>query len=104
MHRDSGLTVRAIARHFGVQEPCIYRAFRLEQYFTPNMLERRHERSIGRLPPNPKGGASALAKGVYIPREENLPPRVYRDPCPRCGVRGDIGCGHSKGALGWCAG
>lgn len=25
-------------------------------------------------------------------------PRVYRDPCPRCGVRGDIGCGHSRGS------
>jgi len=21
--------------------------------------------------------------------------RVSRDPCPRCGVRGDIGCGHN---------
>lgn len=23
-----------------------------------------------------------------------LPPRVDRDPCPRCNVRGDIGCAH----------
>jgi hypothetical protein len=23
-------------------------------------------------------------------------PRVDRDPCPRCGVRGDVGCGHSR--------
>lgn len=22
--------------------------------------------------------------------------RVYRDPCPRCGVRGDIGCKHQE--------
>lgn len=22
-----------------------------------------------------------------------------RDPCPRCGVRGDLGCGHSKAPL-----
>lgn len=29
-------------------------------------------------------------------REER--PAVYRDPCPRCGVRGDIGCQH-----GWAA-
>lgn len=26
-------------------------------------------------------------------------PPVYRDPCPRCGVRADIGCGHSGRAL-----
>jgi hypothetical protein len=23
-----------------------------------------------------------------------------RDPCPRCGVRQDIGCGHSQAPLG----
>ena len=23
-------------------------------------------------------------------------PRVMRDPCPRCGVRGDIGCAHQS--------
>jgi hypothetical protein len=31
---------------------------------------------------------------------ETLPPRVDRDPCPRCGVRRDIGCVHSSRALG----
>lgn len=25
---------------------------------------------------------------------------VDRDPCPRCGVRRDIGCGHSLAPLG----
>lgn len=25
-------------------------------------------------------------------------PRVYRDPCFRCGVRGDIGCEHQRAA------
>jgi hypothetical protein len=25
---------------------------------------------------------------------------VDRDPCPRCGVRGDIPCGHSRAPLG----
>jgi hypothetical protein len=23
-----------------------------------------------------------------------IPPKVYRDPCPRCGTRGDLDCGH----------
>jgi DNA-binding MarR family transcriptional regulator len=27
-------------------------------------------------------------------------PPVDRDPCPRCGVRGDVGCGHSRAPLG----
>jgi hypothetical protein len=27
-------------------------------------------------------------------------PRVYRDPCPRCGARGDIDCGHSRPKFG----
>lgn len=27
---------------------------------------------------------------------ERLPPRVDRDPCPRCGTRGDLGCGHRR--------
>jgi hypothetical protein len=27
-------------------------------------------------------------------------PRVDRDACPRCGVRGDIGCRHSGERLG----
>jgi hypothetical protein len=28
----------------------------------------------------------------------DLPPERYldRDPCPRCGVRGDLGCAHSR--------
>lgn len=31
-----------------------------------------------------------------------IPPTepVDRDPCPRCGVRRDIGCGHSPERLG----
>lgn len=26
--------------------------------------------------------------------------RLDRDPCPRCGVRGDVGCNHSRQPLG----
>lgn len=29
------------------------------------------------------------------PDDEHLPAAVFRDPCPRCGTRGDVGCGHS---------
>jgi hypothetical protein len=31
-----------------------------------------------------------------IEAEETLPPRVDRDPCIRCGVRADVGCGHKR--------
>ncbi len=30
---------------------------------------------------------------------EGLTPRVYREPCVRCGVRGDIGCRHTASRL-----
>lgn len=56
-------------------------------------------------PPNnfqAKPGGSASARYVaerYRPREEELPPPVFRDPCPRCGVRADIGCPHSHARI-----
>lgn len=28
------------------------------------------------------------------PDDDHLPPAVNRDPCPRCGVRRDVGCDH----------
>jgi hypothetical protein len=34
------------------------------------------------------------------PDDKFLPPKVDRDPCPRCGVRHDIGCNHSRAPLG----
>jgi hypothetical protein len=32
----------------------------------------------------------------YDRADRSSQPRVSRDPCPRCGVRGDIGCSHGK--------
>lgn len=34
-----------------------------------------------------------------LPDENNLPPRIDREPCPRCGVRADIGCDHRRAPL-----
>lgn len=31
-----------------------------------------------------------------LPPVEILPPAVFRDPCPRCGTRADLGCGHRQ--------
>lgn len=33
---------------------------------------------------------------LHVPLVEALPPPVDRDPCWRCGVRGDIGCDHRR--------
>jgi hypothetical protein len=35
------------------------------------------------------------------PPAASIPPRIApRDPCPRCGVRADYGCRHSRAPLG----
>ncbi|MEK7342464.1 MAG: hypothetical protein AABZ73_01430 [Pseudomonadota bacterium] len=51
--------------------------------------------------------ALARRQGIDVPvpsrRGETVPPpaagplSIYRDPCFRCGVRGDIGCKHRGG-------
>lgn len=51
-------------------------------------------------PPNnfQKNGKPSPPKHVAsstIPMED-LPPSVDRDPCPRCGVRADLGCRHRQ--------
>lgn len=44
---------------------------------------------------------AAMRRAAMIAaKDEALPPRVWRDPCPRCQVRADIGCAHS-GPLPW---
>jgi hypothetical protein len=40
------------------------------------------------------------AEAVARPDDEHLPPAVYREPCPRCGTRRDIGCKHHAVRLG----
>lgn len=78
--------VRAIAEQFGVQAPAIWRSLRRWGILPP------YNRSPGRGParkrplPDVSGAEPNIA---------DLPPRVERDPCPRCGVRADVGCSHS---------
>lgn len=43
-----------------------------------------------KITPNRKPG-----KALPIPGDEIAARRVFRDPCVRCGVRGDIGCKHT---------
>jgi hypothetical protein len=41
------------------------------------------------------GGTHMVPKGL-MSEADILARRVYREPCPRCGVRADIGCPHSN--------
>lgn len=61
----------------------------------------RRLRSGGALPPySTRTNKTARRTRSEIVIEKLFAPRVDRDPCPRCGVRGDIDCGHSKAPLG----
>lgn len=46
-------------------------------------------------------GDSSVRTVVRRPsiRDDALPPSVSRDPCPRCGIRSDIGCQHVRAPL-----
>lgn len=80
--KAQGLTVGQIAERQGVREPCVRK--RLGRGASPR---------CGQVPRRP----NAKAAGP-------LPPVVNRDPCPRCEVRADIGCRHSRAPLGWRVG
>lgn len=79
--------VGRLAANEGVRRPAIWRRLR----------------SGGALPPyrnkEPMGH-----KAAGLPREHRAfvvaGYKVDRDPCQRCGVRADIGCGHSRAPLG----
>lgn len=43
--------------------------------------------------------ARVMRKTEPLTAEEIPARRVYRDPCPRCGTRGDIPCGHNHSPL-----
>ncbi len=38
-------------------------------------------------------GVTRAKRGPQV-RHLPIPPRVFRQPCPRCGIRADIGCRH----------
>ena len=44
------------------------------------------------------GGGKATRKAPRTPEAKQAPPPYYvdREPCPRCQVRGDIGCEHRR--------
>jgi hypothetical protein len=80
LFRD-GVPVPDIADRFAVQRSSVYKALRRAGALPPYGT-RMISRVNSTTPSNPI-------------RAEELP-RVDRDPCPRCEVRGDIGCKHRR--------
>lgn len=83
---DVGNFVGRLAKLEGVQRPAIWRRLRaggaLPQYRS----------SAKKYPYKPLS--------QYKTHVERKMERVDRDPCPRCGVRSDIGCKHQRATLG----
>ena len=70
-------------------------------------LRWRPNRRANRFPPppfycNPDGhnarSAAATVAKIHHERDFVETLRVSRDACPRCGIRGDVGCKHSERA------
>lgn len=57
-----------------------------------------HWRLPGHLPPARPDSRKRREKPV-VAVTEVLPPIVNRDPCPRCGIRADIGCAHNASRI-----
>lgn len=89
--------VRDLAAKFDVQRPQIWRTLR-QGGVLPEYAPRK-DGGKGR----PHGGgvpgytANRRARSMEIAEAKAIPlaPQVCRDPCHRCGVRGDFGCAHS---------
>jgi hypothetical protein len=96
-----GATVERLAVIYDVQRPAIWKALRSGGALPPYQPHR--EGGKGR----PKGGGKpGYTEARRYKRQDSgtrladVPePVPSRDPCPRCGARGDYPCGHSKAPL-----
>ena len=102
-----GMPVQEIANTFGVQRPAVYRALITGGLKEP--YKAREEGGSGRPIGGGQRGYTArraatriqhAAAQVQARLAAEAAPRVHRDPCPRCGCRGDVDCGHSRAPLG----
>lgn len=82
-----GDVVGELATMYGVQRPAIWRRLRAGRLLPPYGSGRRIGNPRRKSPTEADDARSAM-------------PRVDRDPCPRCGVRHDVGCNHSRAPLG----
>src|SRR5689334_5063381 len=99
LHRDKKWTVARIANHFQVLPPAIYRSFKRGGYVFQSIYHLRPLKKSAppklRLPkeanPNPPAPMKRKSYLTGAALFESAPPPIEpRDPCPRCGVRGDI--------------
>lgn len=83
--RDRTLLVTELVARHGIGRSAIYRNLVKGGLHTP-------------MPQAP--AAKRASKREAAGDDAADKPRVSRDPCPRCGCRGDFDCGHDRGALG----
>lgn len=71
--------ITLLSAKFGIKKSGIYNRLRRSGDLPPYQRRRQciHPQSVG-----------------FLAGEEIIARRVDRDPCPRCGVRRDKGCGH----------
>ena len=101
-----GVKVPQIAARFGVLNPAIYKQLRAGGVLPPYRPSLRGGQG------RPKGGGTpgytaqrlARSAGAVAGREGRQPPPpgalVDRDPCSRCGTRGDLPCAHRPSSSG----
>lgn len=81
---QAGATPAELASIYGVQPPAICKVLR------------RHGIHLSTPRGSPAAKAPVRERRTMAEKREQAPAPVDRDPCPRCGVRGDIGCSHRR--------
>lgn len=101
LHKQ-GMKVRDIAIRLRCKPPSIYRAFQRNGHKVAERAPGAGGIRGALFPPAMK--ASPIENRAQYEEEAIAAMRIApRDPCQRCGVRGDIGCGCNKAPLGWRA-
>lgn len=104
---QQGISAPIIAERLGVRTPTVYRAFRKNGFYTKTM-KRIECGPESNYPPEGKHKFDRKDewKNDFDAEEREIAARriLPRDPCFRCGARGDVQCGCSKAPVGWRAG
>lgn len=83
---QSGTTPTELAAEYGVQPPAICKILRRAGI---NLAP-------ARTPTSTQRARVTYDRRTMAEKREQAPIAVDRDPCPQCGVRGDIGCKHKR--------
>jgi hypothetical protein len=96
---DRSDVVGQLAAADGVERPAIWRRLRTGGVLPPYKTARTKEYSASYADKNRREIASAKLR-AQLKASLEATPRASRDPCPRCGTRGDVGCSHHRAELG----